>query len=149
MGSNVDGHDAFLPGLGVFEAYVTKTRPEEYCGITLRNILERFAPLLVEHLHEEIPTLIELWRVEDEEGLKKVWAQAEEMGSKGGSVWEAPMFVLGNVDGEMVMDGELCAFPELPRGLGWAVRNLFMRRHREVWGFCAFDWEGSRRVVRR
>ncbi|KPI41035.1 uncharacterized protein AB675_7918 [Cyphellophora attinorum] len=149
MGVNVDGHDAFLPGLHLFEAYVSKTKPEEYCGMTLCNMLERFAGDLVQHLHEEIPTLLDLWRVEDVKGLEKVWAEAEEEGSKGGSVWEAPAFVLGNVDKEMVMDGELCKFPPLPMGLGFAVRKVFSRRYRDVWGFCAFDWEGRRRTVKR
>lgn len=118
--------------------------------MTLRNILGRFAELLVQHLHEEIPTLVDLWKVGDVKGLEKVWAEAEEEGSKGGSVWEAPMFVLGNVDPGMVMDGELCRFPGLPRGVGWAVKKVLCRRYRDVWGFCAFGWDGRRRrVVRR
>ena len=147
MGCNVDGHDAFLPGLHLFEAYVTKTKPEEYCGMTLRNMLDRFASDLVQHLHQEIPTLLDLWRVEDVAGLDKVSAQAEEKGSKGGSIFEAPMFVLFNVDHELVMDGELCRFPGLPTGIDWAVRHLFMRRYRNVWAFCAFDGAGRRRMV--
>ena len=147
MGVNVAGHDAFLPGLQLFEAYVTKTRPEEYCGMTLRNMLDRFAPLLVEHLHEEIPTMLMMWRVDAKE-LEKCWAVAEKMGRSGGSVWEAPAFIMACVDKEMVMDGEPCSFPGAPAAVEWVVRKGLARRFAGVWKWAPFSFEGERRLVR-
>lgn len=146
MDVNVAGHDAFLPGLRLFEAYVSRTRPDEYCGMTLRNMLERFAPLLVEHLHEEIPTVLSMWRVEAKP-LGKVWARAEKMGRSGGSVWEAPVMVLACVDREMLIDGALCEFPEVPRGVEMVVRKGLARRFAGVWRFAPFDFEGKRRAI--
>jgi hemerythrin-like domain-containing protein len=147
MAGNVEEHDAFLPGLTLFDAYVSKTRPEEYCGMTLRNMLERFAPLLVEHLHEEIPTILGMWKVEAKE-LEKCWAVAEKMGRSGGSVWEAPAMILACVDKEMVMDGEACTFPDAPGVVEWVVRKGLSRRFAEVWRWAPFGMDGVRRVVR-
>ena len=146
MGSNVAGHDAFLPGLRLFEAYVSRTAPAEYCGMTLRNMLDRFAPLLVEHLHDEIPTMLAMWRVEAEP-LRKVWAVAEKMGRSGGSVWEAPAMILGCVDRAMLMDGALCTFPEVPWAVEKVVRKGLARRFAGVWRFAPFDFEGRRRTI--
>lgn len=146
MSANVAGHDAFLPGLRLFEAYVSRTQPQEFCGLTLRHMLDRFAPLLVEHLHDEIPTLLGLWRVEAAP-LRKVWAVAEKMGRSGGSLWEAPAMVLACVDREMLMDGAVCAFPEVPWGVETVVRKALARRFAGVWRFAPFDLEGRRRTL--
>ncbi|ETN42504.1 uncharacterized protein HMPREF1541_01661 [Cyphellophora europaea CBS 101466] len=141
-------HATFLPGLATFTAYVTRTIPQEYCGLTLRNHLSRFAPGLVQHLHDEIPRILSMWRAPSPD-LAKVWAVADKMGRSAGgsSLWEAPTMVLACVDREMIMDGKLCDFPHMPRPVELLARKVLSRRHADVWRFAPFGFDGVRRVV--
>ena len=48
MAANVEGHKAFMANLRLFKIYAERTSPEEFCGMTFRNIIDAFAEEFVE-----------------------------------------------------------------------------------------------------
>jgi hypothetical protein len=59
MEINVSQHHAFQAGLDAFDQYLL-TPPAEFSGKRLVELIDGFAPVLVQHLAEEIPTLVAL-----------------------------------------------------------------------------------------
>jgi hemerythrin-like domain-containing protein len=57
MAQNYEQHKAFTPGFEEFDKYVRATRPSEFDGMRVRQLVEVFAEPLVKHLHDEIDTL--------------------------------------------------------------------------------------------
>jgi hemerythrin-like domain-containing protein len=146
MAANVEGHEAFMANLRLFKIYAERTSPEEFCGMTFRNIIDAFAEEFVEHLHEEIPTMLGMWRVDSEE-LKKVWAVADKMGQRQGSLFEVPALILGSCQKGFEIDGEVCTFPDAPWLLEVAVRKVFSRKHASVWRFLPCTLSGERKPI--
>jgi hypothetical protein len=67
MERNIGQHHAFTPGFQAMENYVASVtkKQEEYNADKLQGLFDSFAPLLVEHLRDEITTLLELERFGD------------------------------------------------------------------------------------
>jgi len=61
MAHNIEQHEAFLPGLAALKTYVTAcldpAEPETFSGKKYQEIVQAFAPILSEHLADEIKTL--------------------------------------------------------------------------------------------
>ena len=77
MAGNTKRHQGFKEGLGVFEKYVKVTKAEEFCGRTFMHIIDSFGEDLVQHLHNEIPTLLSLHTLDSEE-MMRIWKRAEQ-----------------------------------------------------------------------
>lgn len=60
MERNVEQHRAFQAGLEGFEEHIYKLTPDKYDGSELKRMLDSFTPTLVEHLSDEIATLLSL-----------------------------------------------------------------------------------------
>jgi hemerythrin-like domain-containing protein len=58
MDINVHQHEDFQPRLAEFNAYCTLTKPEDYSAEKVRTLIDSFAPALMKHLSDEIPTLM-------------------------------------------------------------------------------------------
>lgn len=56
---NVEQHRAFGPGLKASDDYIASVKGAEqkYNAAKVRSLLDLFAPMLVEHLNAEIPTI--------------------------------------------------------------------------------------------
>jgi hypothetical protein len=54
----------FLPGLLAYKSYLADCakHPSEFSGAKLNSIIDEFAPNLLKHLNDEIPTLLALSR---------------------------------------------------------------------------------------
>lgn len=59
MSDNVHQHEAFHSQLDAFNRYSSETRPEDFSGEKMRELLDALAPGLLKHLREEIPTLMQ------------------------------------------------------------------------------------------
>lgn len=72
MTANVEQHEAFHGGLAALIAYIEAVQAggDSYDGARLRGIVDSFMPMLTEHLHDEIETLVAL----DRYGDKCDWA---------------------------------------------------------------------------
>src|SRR5262249_30229061 len=64
MKANVDQHEAFHEPLEAFNTYVQELQkdPTKLDGAKLVSLIDGFAPTLIQHLNDEIPTLLELGR---------------------------------------------------------------------------------------
>lgn len=77
MEVNMKQHEAFHPGLHRMLEYATNTSSEAYSWESLKAIIDGFAPALMTHLREEIPTLLGL-DGHDSVELMKLWLETEE-----------------------------------------------------------------------
>jgi hypothetical protein len=138
MEGNVAQHQAFEAGLRVFEAYVFKTQPSEFQPNTLLHIIESFAPILIEHLHDEISSLLALYVLHSED-LMKIWKKAEYEATKDDDMYSSLPFILGCQDPTFELDGEIRYFPPIPKAVRPAVlmanKWWFSRRKAGVWRF--------------
>ncbi|KIW94935.1 uncharacterized protein Z519_04915 [Cladophialophora bantiana CBS 173.52] len=146
MEANTKGHDSFAEGLTVFQKYVFITKPAEYNGVTLRHIIESFAPNLIQHLHDEIPTLANL-HVSDGKELMKIWKHAEHIATKDNSLYTDAPWTLGCQDKSFTIDGEKCGFPDVPWVIEAVIRNWHAKKHAGAWKFCPSDLSGKRRLL--
>jgi hemerythrin-like domain-containing protein len=81
MKENKEQHEVFLAGLTDFEHYATNTTSDTYRWDDAKAKLDAFAPALIKHLREEIPTLLSL-KDYDSAKLRAVW-QVTENAAKG------------------------------------------------------------------
>lgn len=75
MAHNREQHEALHAGMDVLEEYMNQVfiGTEKYDGEKTRELLKAFADPLVQHLHDEIPTISEeQLRLLDEDGLQKL-----------------------------------------------------------------------------
>ncbi|KAJ4299182.1 hypothetical protein N0V90_004426 [Kalmusia sp. IMI 367209] len=81
--TNVEQHHAFEEGFEKLRTYAGEVRDgkAEYNGKKVTAILESFAPVLNQHLHDEVKMILELERY-DGAALKKVLDQAAQEGLK-------------------------------------------------------------------
>ncbi len=60
MGANVHQHEEFQPKLAEFNKYVETTEPGDYSAEKMKELIDAFAPALMTHLADEIPTIMAL-----------------------------------------------------------------------------------------
>ncbi|KIX05205.1 uncharacterized protein Z518_06077 [Rhinocladiella mackenziei CBS 650.93] len=146
MEENTKGHQSFAEGLAIFQKYVFVTKASEFHGVTFRHIIESFAPDLIQHLHDEIPTLACL-HVLDSDALMKVWKQTERLAAQDAELYCSAPWTLGCRDKSFTIDGEKCAYPNVPWILEAVIRNWHARKHAGAWKFCPSDLSGRRRQL--
>ncbi len=146
---NTEQHESFMDGLMVYTKYVTSTSAVEYNGLTLRHMIESFAPKLIEHLHDEITSLLSTHVVKDEAALLAVWKQAAAMAQKDNDLYVVGPFFLGCQDKEFRIDGMEGDFPRVPWVLEKVVQTWHARRYAGAWRFLPSDLNGKRRLLQR
>ncbi|KAK5445335.1 hypothetical protein LTS15_010116 [Exophiala xenobiotica] len=146
MEGNSKGHESFAEGLAIYQKYVFLTKPSEFNGITLRHIIESFAPDMIQHLHDEIPTFVSLHRL-DSKALMRVWKHAEHLATKDTDLYAVAPWMLGCQDKSFTIDGHKPDFPELPWILEVVARSWFARKYAGAWNFCPSDLSGRRRQI--
>lgn len=67
MEKNVEQHKAFGPGIKAYDEYVANARTgkEKFDGVKIRNLIDSFGTILMQHLTEEIQTFIDLEQYAD------------------------------------------------------------------------------------
>lgn len=146
MEENNRGHQSFAEGLAIFQKYVFITKSAEYNGATFRHIIESFAPTLIQHLHNEIPTLASLHQVDSKE-LMKIWKKAESLATKDNSLYTDAPWTLGCQDRSFRIDGKRGTFPGIPCVVSTVIRNWYAKKHTGAWNFCPSDLLGRRRLL--
>lgn len=135
MDGNIEQHHAFESGLLVYKAYVFDTKPEDFSPQELRRILDSFCYILSEHLHEEIPTLLDL-HIYDSDALMKIWKTTEKAALSQLDNYRHGPLMFGCQDLSFRLDGKVApAFPNVPFFVPYLVRFLYERTHRDVWKF--------------
>ena len=134
METNFEQHHAFEAGLGRFEQYVMQTNPADFDGQKLRDILDSFVLVLAEHLHDEIPTLMNLHYL-DSGKMDKIWARTAHEARKYGDISRDTPFLLSCQDNTFLLDGKASSFPGLPFFLPYLVKLRFASKHKGAWRF--------------
>lgn len=81
MEGNHQQHEAFTPGLNSLLQSAQNTNPEDYKWDSLKAIIDGFAPSLMEHLVDEIDTLLHL-ETYDSAKLMQVWLVTENVAKR-------------------------------------------------------------------
>jgi hemerythrin-like domain-containing protein len=82
MQGNVEQHHAFEEQLERFRKYAAETSKEKYSGEALRGIIDAMAGPLGQHLHEEIPTILDLWDKIDSKTTKKIYREMHDLAER-------------------------------------------------------------------
>ncbi|XDG05339.1 hypothetical protein ABKA04_004954 [Annulohypoxylon sp. FPYF3050] len=149
MQENTKQHDAFQDGLRAYVDHVRRCLSGElkYRGSEFLEVIDSFAPILWEHLRDEIPTFVELRKY----GRKlhgffaRLAAEAgktqQELGVLSGAVF---LMVTHDVEYE---DGIHAGFPPVPAAVTWGLRNVAWWAHRDWWAFAPCDSSGKMRPL--
>lgn len=83
MAGNVAQHQGFEAGMAEMVRWAKRVGSGEvkYDAEVLKGLIDAFAPLLTQHLHEEIDTLVELEKC-DEEGVRKAMKVTADEGAR-------------------------------------------------------------------
>lgn len=139
MDSNVAQHEAFQPGLAEFHDYLTSTSAPTRTGERLREIIDGFAPDLVLHLHDEIPTILALGRAHPNVDIAAIdEVHAKHMLDTVDKFRFIP-FMVSNLD-HGFEDGKWKHWPPKPPVVvGWLVKWVFPLVYRGAWRFSSCE----------
>jgi hypothetical protein len=168
MARNIEQHHAFMPGLQAFETYVKscfdEKNKETYNSKTFQKHIESFAPILSQHLNDEIVTLLGLESC-DTVAVKKAFVEFDLKMREGDKVclvsanftdgldlglkcadhsMQAILFPLVMGSSDASYEGEPL-WPEVPGPVRYLIHYYFERKYRSVWRFCPSDTWGVRR----
>lgn len=152
MDANFFGHDAFMEAFQAWGAYINDPATlDNYSGTDMRNLISAFAPSLIQHLHDEIPTISALAAEPrcDSAVLLKIWQKAQEISTQDSNVHIEGPWIMGCQDRFFEIDGiaELGGWPPVPAPMRFVAKKWFSRRHKGAWEFCPSDFEGRRRIL--
>ncbi|KAH6999203.1 hemerythrin HHE cation binding domain-containing protein [Ilyonectria sp. MPI-CAGE-AT-0026] len=150
MDVNVDQHHAFRDGLQSFKTYMEDcvAGKQTFEGNKVVGIIDEFGKVLVTHLTDEIPTLLQLREV----GMDKLGGLEKQFGLEG----EKNMKLLGLVQGlpfcfcnhdVQYEDGKWASWPPAPRIVHILARHVTYWVHRDRWKFAACDRYGQLRPL--
>ena len=136
-------HEEFQDGLIALKSYVEKVarKPSFYRWITIKTLIESFAPALVHNLFDEIDFLLSMDKF-DGERLRHCWLEAEKVATKvedQDTLYEIFPFVLGNCDRTYEGGNN---FPIIPKALRYAIKHWYANKHRGAWRFNCCDFHG-------
>ncbi|KAF8647338.1 hypothetical protein AX16_006800 [Volvariella volvacea WC 439] len=140
MEHNVEQHEAFQGFLDAFEGYMkgVQSKKEKYNAERVRELLVALADPLVQHLHDEIPTITpESLKKFEKVDVDAMIARHEEH-IKAMSLPKAFCWVFSHTD-----QANYPNWPPIPGFLRWVVRNVASRRHSSYWKFSPIDFAGK------
>ncbi|KAK4448682.1 hypothetical protein QBC34DRAFT_464398 [Podospora aff. communis PSN243] len=150
MGENVEQHRAFAGPLRELRLYLEGVRDGvvEMSAKELMRLIDALAPELQEHLHEEIPSILEAGTRLGDEAMRACYKAFHDEAEGTADAFTIGPLVLGCQDNTMLLDGQQIAFPELPFSLvPYLVEYVVSRRHADVWRFCPSTFHGQPRVT--
>lgn len=148
MEENSKGHEAFMEGFHAFQKYCSDAETvDNFDSVKHQKMIEAFAPDLIQHLHDEIPTIVSLY-VYDHNALHKIWEQADKLATKDADLHVLGPMLLGCQDKDFRIDGETPPFPALPWVAEVLIKKWYARKHSEVWEFLPSDLQGQRRLLK-
>ncbi|SPN98648.1 uncharacterized protein DNG_01693 [Cephalotrichum gorgonifer] len=148
MDTPKDEHALFHDGLEKLLAYALATKPDEYRWSGpggMKEILDSFSKHLADHLYAEIELLLGMGDL-DGAGLKRTWAQAENLAKQTGNIsmlYDVFPTVLGCADKTFEGGNE---FPPLPWVMPYLIKYWFAAGN-GAWRFNPCDWWGRPRPL--
>ncbi|KAH0536019.1 hypothetical protein FGG08_007086 [Glutinoglossum americanum] len=145
MNANIEQHRSLEAGLELFRKYAEETPKEAYNADKLRRIIDGLAGPLGDHLHEEIPTILDLHDKVSSAALRRAYSHMHNAAEKSSNGFKTGPFVLGCQDADFLLDGEEAVFPEVPWFVPYIVDYAVARRHAGAWRFNPSDMHGRAR----
>jgi hemerythrin-like domain-containing protein len=174
MSNNLEQHRQLEKGLDAFRKYADETAASAYSSDVLRQLIDDLAAPLETHLHEEIPTILDLHQKIDSKTMQKIYGkmhnEAERISDKFKYIYppfsihrpcylsapwrtdpllrctnRAGPFVLGSQDKSFLLDDTYINFPEVPFIVPYLVDWILSRRHQGAWRFNCSDMYGNPR----
>jgi len=146
MNVNVEQHAAFHDNLISFQEYLDACQKDKtkYDGNKTREMLDAFGEPLIQHLHDEIPTLLSLRKYGEDKmkDLPKIFeGEAQQNMSKVGMTGGMMLvFLSHDVTFE---DGLWQNWPPVPYVMLLAIRHVIYRFHSDWWRFAPVDAYGK------
>lgn len=117
----------------------------------LQNLISKFAPILVQHLHDEVTRLSSL--VNDNtllpSHLENIWSTFEDALSASFDLNTDVALLVGCDDKSFTVNG--CRseqkFPKLSRATTTLVKKWHSRKHEGAWRYCSSNFSGKRRML--
>jgi len=128
----ISGHEAFHEGHHKYKEYVYNTSVADYDGKKLKAIIDDFAPVLIEHLRDEIPHLLSLEKYGADRLLVEYEKFANYMATSSSKTRNLP-FVLGTSDN--TFEGGKVWPPNLPFFVPYLTNYVFSRKYAGAWKF--------------
>ncbi|KAF8961816.1 hypothetical protein BDZ97DRAFT_2059884 [Flammula alnicola] len=138
-GGNLAQHEAFLKEVNTFEKYMKEVfnGEKEYAGTKTRALIEAFGDILVQHLHDEIPTLSPERLSQYDKKELDAMADAHFAHVRDQPLAAAVMIVTHH-DFNAVP-----TWPPMPSPVVWVIRNVVYWRHYSYWQFAPFTRYGE------
>ncbi|KAK7185604.1 hypothetical protein DPSP01_013569 [Paraphaeosphaeria sporulosa] len=142
---NVEQHHAFEQGFEELRTYAGEMHEgrAEYDAAKVKDMIERFAPILNVHLHDEVNMILDMEKY-DGKALKKVMDAAAQTSVNSAD----PNLVLPMLFGcyDKTVPG-LGKFPPVPFFLPYLNALWFSRKHQSIWRFNPCDHWGRPRPL--
>ncbi|RDW64605.1 hypothetical protein BP6252_10256 [Coleophoma cylindrospora] len=141
---NVQQHRLFDEGLKSFDLYVARVKDgsEKYDGAHVRQLIDKLAPPLFEHLAAEVLTMEAL----KEHDAKIDWVnynkKIEEHSVKGSEMYHETPFVMTNLDATFEQPLHHAIWPPFPWFAGLLLRLVYVPRNAGAWRFSSCDTKG-------
>jgi len=149
---NVHDDDAFQATFRAWANYIHDSASEQlFTGEIVQSYISTFAPVLVQHFHDEVAQLNIL--VNDNilmpEHLNKIWSRYEQTLSAALDLHTDAALLFGCHDRNFIINGRRAdqKFPRLPVGTATMVRKWHSRKYEGAWRFCSSDFSGRRRFL--
>ncbi|TFK32639.1 hypothetical protein BDQ12DRAFT_692248 [Crucibulum laeve] len=144
MSHNQEQHEAFGSGMAAFETYMrsVQSKTETYNKEKVQKLLNDFADILVQHLHDEISTITpEKLRTVDQAGFAKALKDHEAYAKSHPGLFTIFPFVMVHHDHKATPN-----WPPIPAPLRWFARNIAGLRHPSYWKFAPYKFNGDVQV---
>ncbi|EAW11912.1 hemerythrin domain-containing protein [Aspergillus clavatus NRRL 1] len=149
MAGNLEQHRAFESAMEGFATYVSSTSVDAYDGAAVKQRIDRFGKLLVQHLHEEIQTLLSVRERLDPAGevLKQHYLAFEKRLVAQSSWTRHQPFIFGcrDVTFENGVNGNWP--PDAPFFVPYVISGVLSRKLAGVWRFLPSDFHGRPRPL--
>ena len=113
----------------------------EFSASKLLSIIDSFAPALMAHLAEEIPTILSLSRFGSEVPFLKLSEVEMRKASDEIPKTEGLPFFMMNLD-RTFEDGMWESWPPIPGAVRWVLIRVLARKHAAWWRFASCDYNG-------
>ncbi|KAG9185378.1 hypothetical protein G6011_07922 [Alternaria panax] len=145
MGGNVEQHHDFEPKIAGLMKWAEWVMAGEktYDAAELKRQIDDFAPVLTQHLHDEIDTLIKLEKC-DGEKIRQAMKETADEGVRTADPNLVIPLVLGSVD-RGYPGSE--SFPPVPFFIPYLNAYWFTRKHKGSWRFNPSDHWGNPRPL--
>lgn len=149
---NIHEDSTFHVAFNAWAKYIHSPSSQKfYTSDDLQSCIIKFAPILVQHLHDEVFRLSFL--VNDNvlipDHLEKIWSTFEDALSASLDIHTDMALLIGCHDKAFTING--CRseqkFPKLSRPTTTLVKRWHSRKHNGAWQFCSSDFNGKRRML--